>query len=149
MHCQNHHLFGMLITWLCIRPAQHKWSKSFQCCANLLECVCVSTASYGFLLNNSSKSTAMISPKKLLAMARKWQKFVANKKWRISLPRSNNEGLCSSSVANEGHFVVYTLDEKRFKFPLEYLRSNIFVELFKLSEEEFGLPIEKAYYIAL
>lgn len=43
------------------------------------------------------------------------------------------------SVAEKGHFVVYTTDEKRFVFPLIYLNNNIFLELLKLSEEEFGL----------
>nr|AMQ09593.1 small auxin up regulated protein [Boehmeria nivea] len=81
----------------------------------------------------------MISAKRLLAMARKWQKLVAKKQRRISLPRSG-EDLPSPPVAKQGHFVVYTVDKKRFEFPLKYLRSNIFVQLFRMSELEFGLP---------
>ncbi|KAJ0077070.1 hypothetical protein Patl1_35789 [Pistacia atlantica] len=44
-----------------------------------------------------------------------------------------------SSVAEKGHFVVYTIDQKRFMFPLMYLNNDIFLELLKVSEEEFGL----------
>ncbi|XP_020254780.1 auxin-responsive protein SAUR68-like [Asparagus officinalis] len=42
--------------------------------------------------------------------------------------------------SNKGHFIVYTSDAKRFMIPLSYLESSIFVELFKMSEDEFGLP---------
>ncbi|XP_039128409.1 auxin-responsive protein SAUR36-like [Dioscorea cayenensis subsp. rotundata] len=48
---------------------------------------------------------------------------------------------CStSSVAEKGHFFVYTSERKRFMVPLAYLTNNIFKELLKISEEEFGLP---------
>ncbi|KAB2634889.1 auxin-induced protein 6B-like [Pyrus ussuriensis x Pyrus communis] len=33
----------------------------------------------------------------------------------------------------------YTTDERRFVLPLSYLSNHIFQELFKISEEEFGL----------
>ena len=39
----------------------------------------------------------------------------------------------------KGHFVVYTSDKRRFMSPLAYLKSDIFVELFKMAEEEFGV----------
>lgn len=84
---------------------------------------------------------SMVNPKRLIAMARKWQKFTINKRRRLSFP-TKKEDLCSSSVAKEGHFAVYTIDKRRFEFPLEYLSSSIFVELFNMSEEEFGLPAE-------
>ncbi|KAF7808490.1 auxin-responsive protein SAUR64-like [Senna tora] len=38
----------------------------------------------------------------------------------------------------EGTLVVYSIDERRFEVPLEYLKSEIFQELFKMAEEEFG-----------
>ncbi|XP_059434898.1 auxin-responsive protein SAUR64-like [Corylus avellana] len=77
----------------------------------------------------------MINPKRLIAMAKKWQRIAANKRKRISYPKAE------SSVANkEGHFVVYTTDNKRFVVPLEYLSQNVFRELLRMSEEEFGLP---------
>ena len=87
----------------------------------------------------------MISPKKLIRMARKWQKVAAIRRKRISLPRSNGDintdtNSSSSSVADKGHFVVYTVDQRRYVFPIVYLNNDIFRELLKLSEEEFGLP---------
>ncbi|KNA14562.1 hypothetical protein SOVF_106460 [Spinacia oleracea] len=72
----------------------------------------------------------MISTKKLLKMARKWQKIAAASRKRISWPRP---------VADKGHFVVYTTDGRRFIIPLAYLKSEIFIELFRIAEEEFGL----------
>ncbi|KAJ1420617.1 Small auxin-up RNA [Sesbania bispinosa] len=80
----------------------------------------------------------MISAKRLTEMARKWQKLAAGKRKRISYPR--NEVDLHSSAANKGHFVVYSIDHKRFVVPLKYLSTNIFRELLKWSEEEFGLP---------
>ncbi|XP_039138165.1 auxin-responsive protein SAUR68-like [Dioscorea cayenensis subsp. rotundata] len=76
-------------------------------------------------------------------MARKLQK-VASLKRMISSPRADKHSdfnECStSSVAEKGHFVVYTSEGKRFMVPLAYLNNNIFKELLKISEEEFGLP---------
>ncbi|KAJ0960300.1 hypothetical protein J5N97_001871 [Dioscorea zingiberensis] len=76
-------------------------------------------------------------------MARKWQK-VSSLKRKISSPRANecaDFSACStSSVAEKGHFFVYTSDRKRFMVPLAYLDNNIFKELLKISKEEFGLP---------
>ncbi|XP_039126798.1 auxin-responsive protein SAUR36-like [Dioscorea cayenensis subsp. rotundata] len=76
-------------------------------------------------------------------MARKLLK-VPSLKRMISSPRADklsdfNE--CStSSVAEKGHFFIYTSEGKRFMVPLAYLENNIFKELLKISEEEFGLP---------
>ncbi|KAF3434809.1 hypothetical protein FNV43_RR21895 [Rhamnella rubrinervis] len=86
----------------------------------------------------------MISPKKLIKMARKWQKLAAIRRKRISFPRSNEDlNVAStsntSSTVDEGHFVVYTADQKRFVLPLPYLNNYVVRELFKMSEEEFGL----------
>ena len=85
----------------------------------------------------------MISPKKLNKMARKWQRIAALGRKRISSSRTNNNEdakSCIASVANKGHFVVYTADQRRFMIPLVFLSNNIFRELFRMSEEEFGLP---------
>ncbi|KAF8377737.1 hypothetical protein HHK36_031122 [Tetracentron sinense] len=76
----------------------------------------------------------MVSPKRLIAMARKWGKLAAMGRRRISLPKATN------GLADRGHFIVYTTDNKRFLVPLPYLSSKIFRELFKMSEDEFGLP---------
>ena len=43
------------------------------------------------------------------------------------------------SGVDKGHFVVYTMDKRRFVIPLAYLSNSIFLELLKMSEEEFGL----------
>ena len=88
----------------------------------------------------------MISPKKLIKMARKWQRRAALGRKRISSPRTDADmdaGTCSTSVADKGHFVVYPTDKRRFMIPLVYLINNIFRELFKMSEEEFGLQSDR------
>ncbi|KAI9200038.1 hypothetical protein LWI28_001800 [Acer negundo] len=51
----------------------------------------------------------------------------------ISLPRNHR-------LADKGHFVVYSVDKKRFVVPLAYLHTSVFRELLRMSEEEFGLP---------
>ena len=86
----------------------------------------------------------MISAKKHIKMARKWQKMAALSRRRISLPRINKDVdgencTTTSSVVNKGHFVVYTADERRFVMSLAYLKHNILRELFNMSEEEFGV----------
>ncbi|KAI9181077.1 hypothetical protein LWI28_011219 [Acer negundo] len=80
----------------------------------------------------------MINPKKLIKLARKWQRVASLRRKRISLP-----GLITSSaapVADKGHFVVYTADRRWFVLPVSYLSNQIFQELLRMSEEEFGLP---------
>ena len=88
----------------------------------------------------------MIIPKKLIKMARKWQKIAAMKRKRISLPRSDlvlDVDCCSTSaVAEKGHFVVYSSDRRRFVIPLAYLDNKIFRELLQMSEEAFGIQSE-------
>ncbi|XP_014493672.1 auxin-responsive protein SAUR68-like [Vigna radiata var. radiata] len=82
----------------------------------------------------------MISAKRLIEMARKWQKMAAGKRKRISYPRQHDLHRVHSSTPNKGHFVVYSVDHKRFVVPLKYLTTSVFKELLKWSEEEFGLP---------
>ena len=88
----------------------------------------------------------MINPKKLIKMARKWQKIAAMRRKRISLPRIDevlNADCCgTSAVAEKGHFVVYSSDKRRFVIPLVYLNNEIFRELLQMSEEEFGIQSE-------
>ncbi|KAG6481603.1 hypothetical protein ZIOFF_058207 [Zingiber officinale] len=43
-------------------------------------------------------------------------------------------------LAPKGHFAVYTREGRRFVVPVAYLKTSVFVELFRLSEEEFGMP---------
>ncbi|KAH0714042.1 hypothetical protein KY290_006908 [Solanum tuberosum] len=86
----------------------------------------------------------MISTKKLIKMARKWQKFAAMQRKRISFPRNVSDAdscsTSSSSTVEKGHFVVYTPDQARFVIPLVYLENEIIRQLLNMSEEEFGLP---------
>ncbi|KAL2476926.1 Auxin-responsive protein SAUR66 [Forsythia ovata] len=86
----------------------------------------------------------MISSRKLIKMARKWQNLAALGRKRITIPRKNEEAstTCShsSSLAEKCHFIVYTADKKRYAFPIVYLNNYILKELLKMSEEEFGLP---------
>ncbi|XP_021752988.1 auxin-responsive protein SAUR64-like [Chenopodium quinoa] len=70
----------------------------------------------------------MISTKKLIQLARKWQKMAVASRRRISWPRT---------LADKGHFVVYTTDGRWFMIPLTCLKSEIFRELLRMAEEEF------------
>ncbi|WCJ18915.1 SAUR-like auxin-responsive protein family [Euphorbia peplus] len=85
-----------------------------------------------------------ISAKKLIKLARKWQKMAALKRRRITLPHTvstTNTMSCSTSAkAEKGFFAVYSSDQKRFLLPLEYLDNEIITELFNMAEDEFGLP---------
>ncbi|XP_015072941.1 auxin-responsive protein SAUR68-like [Solanum pennellii] len=87
---------------------------------------------------------AMLSAKKLIKMARKWQKFAAMQRKRISFPRNGIDAdscsTSSSSTVEKGHFVVYTTDQARFVVPLAYLENEVIRKLLSMSEEEFGLP---------
>ncbi|KAI3441171.1 putative alanine--tRNA ligase [Psidium guajava] len=79
----------------------------------------------------------MISPKHLVKIARKWQRVAAMRRKRISFPQVDGG---EEVLAQKGHFVVYSIDRKRFMFPIGYLDNRVVRELLKLSEEEFGLP---------
>ncbi|XP_012837420.1 PREDICTED: uncharacterized protein LOC105957972 [Erythranthe guttata] len=76
----------------------------------------------------------MISARKMMNMARKWQSVAA-----LGRKRVMGEISTSEVVAEKGHFIVYTADKVRFSFPIAYLDSLIFRELLRISEEEFGL----------
>ncbi|KAI5318098.1 hypothetical protein L3X38_037806 [Prunus dulcis] len=81
----------------------------------------------------------IISPKRLLKIASKWQKRDALGRSKNSSPRVVANNLMNSMVGEKGTFVIYTTDNTRFVLPLTYLSNYIFQELFKMSEEEFGL----------
>ncbi|MCD9559571.1 hypothetical protein HAX54_017621 [Datura stramonium] len=86
----------------------------------------------------------MLSTKKLINMAKRWQKFAAKQRKRISFPRNGSDadscGTSSSSIVEKGHFVVYTVDQAWFVIPLAYLENETIAQLLNISEEEFGLP---------
>ncbi|ONH95047.1 hypothetical protein PRUPE_7G048500 [Prunus persica] len=81
----------------------------------------------------------IISPKRLIKIASKWQKRDAVGRNKNSSPRVANNNMMNNMVSEKGTFVIYTIDESRFVLPLSYLSNCIFQELFKMSEEEFGL----------
>ncbi|XWS55152.1 hypothetical protein CRYUN_Cryun10bG0150300 [Craigia yunnanensis] len=77
---------------------------------------------------------------KIIKVARKWQKMTTIESKRLySQKNINADCFIASLTSNRGHFVVYTTDRRRFAMPLSYLSNNIFLQLFKMSEEEFGL----------
>jgi hypothetical protein len=83
----------------------------------------------------------MMSAKRLVQMASKWQRIPALTRKRVMpIPAKESEGPCSTStsVAGKGHFVVYSADGQRFEVPLAYLGTVVFGELLMLSQEEFG-----------
>ncbi|KAK3231954.1 hypothetical protein Dsin_003835 [Dipteronia sinensis] len=95
----------------------------------------------------------MINLKRVFEMARKWRSKAASRRRQrrrrrqTSLPRnaaSDDHDYQQKSknivVAQKGHFVVYSIDKQRFEVPLQYLNNEIFKELLKMSQEEFGLP---------
>lgn len=92
----------------------------------------------------------MVSNRKLIKLAKKWQKLAAAKRKRISFPKTsgNIDSECcdtsSSSTVEKGHFVVYSSDKIRFVIPLKYLKNRVIRELFEIAEEEFGLPSSAA-----
>ncbi|GAA0154847.1 hypothetical protein LIER_43296 [Lithospermum erythrorhizon] len=85
----------------------------------------------------------MVSTKKLINMARNWQRISAIK--RMSQSQANEDSSTSgrsstpSIMAEKGHFVAYCSDGKRYSIPITYLQSSIFRELLKMSEEEYGI----------
>ena len=83
----------------------------------------------------------MISTKKLLKLARKWQKMAAIRRRRI-MSSQNIGSIDTSLIVEKGHFVVHSADQKRFLLSLEYLNNEIIRELFNMAEEEFGLQSE-------
>jgi len=83
----------------------------------------------------------MISAKRLVQMAKKWQRMAALARKRLTTtPGKEADGSCgaSTSVAVKGHCVVYSSDGRRFEVPLAYLGTAVFSELLRMSQEEFG-----------
>ncbi|KAG8050367.1 hypothetical protein GUJ93_ZPchr0009g161 [Zizania palustris] len=86
----------------------------------------------------------MISAKRLAQLAKKWQRMAALGRKRLTwttptAAAAGGAGECSSSsVAVKGHCIMYTADGRRFEVPLAFLATTIFVELLRMSQEEFG-----------
>ncbi|PHT74608.1 Auxin-responsive protein SAUR68 [Capsicum annuum] len=71
---------------------------------------------------------AILSAKKLIKMARGWQKFAAMQRRKISFTRNGSDAdgcsTSSSAIVEKGHFVVYRIDQIRYAFPLTYLENE-------------------------
>ncbi|KAL6656417.1 hypothetical protein ACP70R_007243 [Stipagrostis hirtigluma subsp. patula] len=84
----------------------------------------------------------MISAKRLVHMASRWQRMATLARRRLTPATAAKEtdgSSCStSSVAGKGHCVVYSADGRRFEVPLVYLGTSVFGELLTMSQEEFG-----------
>ena len=81
----------------------------------------------------------MLSPKKLVKIARKLQMNDVKGRRKVSSPRGDGGARSCDTTAEKGTFVIYTLDKMRFVLPISYLSCYIFQELLKMSEEEFGV----------
>ncbi|KAD3642122.1 hypothetical protein E3N88_31346 [Mikania micrantha] len=71
-----------------------------------------------------------MTPKKIMKMVRKW---------RVEALKSGYIKR-NDSKTYKGHFVVYATDKIRFVMPLRYLNNVVFLELLRMSNDEFGLP---------
>ncbi|XP_062199520.1 auxin-responsive protein SAUR36-like [Phragmites australis] len=80
----------------------------------------------------------MISAKRIAHLAKKWQKMAALGRKRLTWRVAKEADDCCTSVADKGHFVVYTADGRRFEVPLAYLGTTVFTEFLQMSQEEFG-----------
>jgi Auxin responsive protein len=83
----------------------------------------------------------MMNAKGLAQIGKKWQRLAAFGRNRLTLERRVAGGLtdpCTTQLAQKGHFVVYTVDGKRFEMPLDYLNNGIVDMIFKFSEEVLG-----------
>ncbi|KAH7543729.1 hypothetical protein JRO89_XS15G0007300 [Xanthoceras sorbifolium] len=69
----------------------------------------------------------MTSLKKLIRMAKKWQKLAGRNQKRVLFPRNNGD-------------VDAEIDHTWFVIPLKYLENSIIRKLFIMAEAEFGLP---------
>ncbi|XP_076942180.1 auxin-responsive protein SAUR62-like [Bidens hawaiensis] len=72
----------------------------------------------------------VMAPKRIMKTVRKWRIKGLRSDWN---KRNDSE-------TYKGHFVVYANDQIRFVMPLHYLNNTVFLELLRISEDEFGLP---------
>ncbi|MQM17398.1 hypothetical protein Taro_050369 [Colocasia esculenta] len=79
-------------------------------------------------------------------MARKWLRATAARRKSIVFCRGGaaievaSDAYSTAASARKGCFVVYSCDGQRFEVPLACLKSEVFGELLRMSEELFGLP---------
>lgn len=82
----------------------------------------------------------MINSKRVAEFTRRRHKMPAMKPPKTLFPGCDADQ--SSPIASKGLFVVYITDGTWFRIPLGYLRSSVFRELLRISEEELGLPTD-------
>uniref|UniRef100_A0A0A8Z3H1 Auxin-responsive protein SAUR36 n=1 Tax=Arundo donax TaxID=35708 RepID=A0A0A8Z3H1_ARUDO len=81
----------------------------------------------------------MISTKRIAQLAKKWQRMAALGRRLLSGGLAKEADECRiTPVVAKGNCVVYTADRTRFEVPLAYLSTPVFVELLRMSQEEFG-----------
>ncbi|XP_068645239.1 auxin-responsive protein SAUR64-like [Aristolochia californica] len=80
----------------------------------------------------------MMNPRKLVEIVRRLHEGGVVGRRGMS-PRREEFSGCLRTVADKGHFVVYSIDGGRFVVPLEFLGSALCKQLLRMSEEEFGL----------
>ncbi|CAN0921114.1 Auxin-responsive protein SAUR65 [Linum grandiflorum] len=81
----------------------------------------------------------MVLPKSLVKLTmQKWIKqlgvMASSSSWN-----SSTKGGHFVVYTKKGWFVVYSVDRRRYALPLELLENEMFVEMLKMAEEEFGL----------
>ncbi|CAI0545261.1 unnamed protein product [Linum tenue] len=85
----------------------------------------------------------MVLPKTLVTlMVSKLRKIAVTRRMGNSVSSS----LLSASFSSDdrrGYFVVYTVDKTRYVLPLKYLKSEVVMEILRMSEEEFGFSTDK------
>ncbi|XP_044949320.1 auxin-responsive protein SAUR36-like [Hordeum vulgare subsp. vulgare] len=86
----------------------------------------------------------MITPKRLVQQAKKWQKISALGKRRLAMkgPIKDANLHGASAIADKGHCIVYTAGGEQFEVPLVYLGTTVFGELLRMSEDEFRFTSE-------
>ncbi|CAM0911691.1 unnamed protein product [Alopecurus aequalis] len=85
---------------------------------------------------SKSKQATMMSSKKLAQLSKKWQGIgTIGRRWATTADKGVHPSC--SSVAGKGHFIAYS-DGRRFEIPLACLRTTLFEELLRMSQEEFG-----------
>lgn len=82
----------------------------------------------------------MMNPRRLVNMAGKVAAMRRRRRNMLPMNDSAKDLIATGkSRPEKGNFAVYTADGRRFAVPLAYLENPIFIELLKMSEEEFGL----------
>ncbi|XP_073355379.1 auxin-responsive protein SAUR36-like [Aegilops tauschii subsp. strangulata] len=85
----------------------------------------------------------MVSAKRLAQPAKKWQRMAAVGRKRLAqstvVKRAAEECYATTSVAVKGHAAwCNRADGGRFKVPLAYLGTAVFIKLLRMSQGEFG-----------